>query len=156
MFDRKAALYAVLTVSEIARREDSMYRGVRAAELAEALHLPGAYAAKVMTQLARANVLRSDRGPRGGFRLSRPPTDITLLDIVEAVDEGMTSPAPANSPSDANGTAERILAVHGVFRDAVDSLRERLRSRTVAMLLRGSGPATGAAAIDSLRSLDLK
>jgi Rrf2 family protein len=36
--------------------------------------------------MSRAGILTAGRGPRGGYHLARPPTDITVLDVVEAVD----------------------------------------------------------------------
>ena len=57
-----------------------------AAQLAEHFDVPPAYLAKQLQALVRDGVLVATTGPRGGFRLARPPAEITLLDIVEAVD----------------------------------------------------------------------
>jgi Rrf2 family protein len=57
-----------------------------AAQLAAHFDLPPAYLAKQLQALVRAGVLTATTGPRGGFRLARPPAEITLLQIVEAVD----------------------------------------------------------------------
>ncbi|MFV8053273.1 RrF2 family transcriptional regulator [Mycobacterium sp. 48b] len=57
-----------------------------AADLAEYFDLPAAYLAKQLQALTRAGVLAATTGPRGGFRLGRSPVEITLLQIVEAVD----------------------------------------------------------------------
>lgn len=62
-----------------------------AAQLAEYYDLPAPYLAKQLQALVRAGVLVATTGPRGGFRLARPAAEITLLDIVEAVD-GSSSP----------------------------------------------------------------
>lgn len=62
-----------------------------AAQLAEYYDLPAAYLAKQLQAAARAGVLAATTGPRGGFRLARPASEITLLHIVEAVD-GASSP----------------------------------------------------------------
>lgn len=59
-----------------------------AAQLARYYDLPAAYLAKQLQTLVRAGVLAAATGPRGGFRLARPPSEITLLAIVEAVDGG--------------------------------------------------------------------
>lgn len=61
-------------------------RTASAAQLAEYYDLPAPYLAKQLQALTRAGILAATTGPRGGFRLGRPATDVTLLEIVEAVD----------------------------------------------------------------------
>ncbi|GAA2206530.1 Rrf2 family transcriptional regulator [Nonomuraea monospora] len=57
-----------------------------AAQLADYYDLPAPYLAKQLQALVRAGVLAATTGPRGGFRLARAAADITMLQIVEAVD----------------------------------------------------------------------
>jgi Rrf2 family protein len=57
-----------------------------AAQLAQHHDVPPAYLAKQLQALVRAGILTAATGPRGGFRLARPAADVTLLQIVEAVD----------------------------------------------------------------------
>ena len=57
-----------------------------AARLAEYHGVPSAYLAKHLQALARAGVLQTVKGPRGGYRLARPAAEITVLDVVEAID----------------------------------------------------------------------
>ena len=54
--------------------------------LAEFYDLPAPYLAKVLNSLVRAGVLTATSGPRGGFRLARPASEITAADVVEAVE----------------------------------------------------------------------
>src|SRR5437588_6699437 len=56
-----------------------------AAKLAEFHGVPGAYLAKALQSLSRAGIVESVPGRRGGYRLGRPPAQITLLDVVAAV-----------------------------------------------------------------------
>jgi Rrf2 family protein len=57
-----------------------------AARLAEYHDVPPAYLAKALQAMATAGIVESRPGPAGGYRLARPPRDITLLEIVQAVD----------------------------------------------------------------------
>ncbi|HZJ26892.1 MAG TPA: Rrf2 family transcriptional regulator [Acidimicrobiia bacterium] len=57
-----------------------------AARLAEYHGVPAAYLAKHLQALARAGILASVPGPTGGYGPARPPSDVTLLDVVEAID----------------------------------------------------------------------
>lgn len=61
-------------------------RAASAAQLAEHYDVPPAYLAKQLKALVRAGVLSATTGPSGGFRLARPAEQVTLLNVVEAVD----------------------------------------------------------------------
>jgi Rrf2 family protein len=128
----KASTYAILAVIEVARHQSEASPGngcMRAAEIAEHFDLPGAYAAKVMTQLVRADILHSDRGPRGGFRLTRPAEAISVLEIIEAVD-GQFEVDPG---LDATSLARSALGgVHTLFEEVVSGVRERLSNCAIS------------------------
>ena len=57
-----------------------------AREIAEVLNISEAHLAKVIQQLARAGLVLTARGPKGGVRLAREPDDITFLEIYETID----------------------------------------------------------------------
>ncbi|MFC0531847.1 RrF2 family transcriptional regulator [Phytohabitans kaempferiae] len=61
-------------------------QAVPAAKLAEFYSLPAAYLNKQLQALARAGIVSSTSGPRGGFQLARSPERITLLDVVVAIE----------------------------------------------------------------------
>ena len=76
--------YAVVLMTAAARREAG--ERLSATELSAETGVPLPTAQKLMGQLAGAGLLSSSRGAAGGFALSRPATDISLADIVEAVE----------------------------------------------------------------------
>ena len=57
-----------------------------ASRLAEFHGVPPAYLAKALQAMTSAGITESRSGPRGGYRLARPPTEVTLLEVVLAVD----------------------------------------------------------------------
>ena len=62
-------------------------------DIAEVQKIPGSYMAKILRKLVRAGLLRSSRGVNGGFSMARPAAEISLLEIVEAI-EGPLGMAP--------------------------------------------------------------
>ncbi len=75
------ALHSCLNLSWVDPTE-----AVTAARLAAFYDLPAAYLNKQLQALARAGILSSVSGPRGGFRLARPIDQVTLLDVVMAIE----------------------------------------------------------------------
>src|SRR5213080_2626452 len=57
-----------------------------AEQLARAQNIPAKFLEAILTQLRRAGLVRSQRGPEGGFWLARPASEISLADIIRAVD----------------------------------------------------------------------
>ena len=64
---------------------------IRREQLASHYGLPEAYLAKHLQAATKAGILRATPGPKGGYQLAKPATDITLLDVVEAI-EGNARP----------------------------------------------------------------
>lgn len=62
------------------------YRLASTREIAEAQSVPREYLAKIVQELARAGIVRTQRGVGGGITLARPPEEITLLDVLEAIE----------------------------------------------------------------------
>lgn len=129
MFRNKATTYAVLAVLEIAkRRAAGQTAGVQANHVAETYGLPTAYAAKVMSQLARSRILRSDRGPRGGFQLVRDAKEIALLDVIEAVEGTIDGRLDAEQ----SGAPDEIRAgLADLYGSVTDKVREVLGAMSV-------------------------
>lgn len=58
-------------------------------EIAQRQNIPDRYLEQMLTSLRRARILRSIRGPKGGYQLARPPAEVALLEVVAAL-EGET------------------------------------------------------------------
>lgn len=76
--------YALLAVGYLAQHQDEGI--ILSQDIAKKYNIPLEYLLKILQQLVRANILRSKRGPRGGFNLARQPRKITLLEVIEAVE----------------------------------------------------------------------
>lgn len=79
----READYAIRCVLYLAEHDGqiSMVEGI-----AKEMHIPRSFLAKILQKLARASVVKSFRGVKGGFQLAKSPSEISLLDVVEAIE----------------------------------------------------------------------
>lgn len=75
--------YAVVVLSQMAREPGRL---VTAPQLAQDSAMPVPTVAKVLKDLVREGVLVSERGVHGGYRLARPPAEITVLQVIRALE----------------------------------------------------------------------
>jgi Rrf2 family protein len=113
-----------------------------AARLAEYHGVPSAYLAKHLQALAGAGVLETVKGPRGGYRLARPAPEITVLDVVEAIDGN----EPAFRCTEIRRRGPTAMpakeyplpcGIHRVFTRADEAWRTELAATTIADLVVG-------------------
>src|SRR5262245_37586049 len=76
--------WALHCVSVLASLPDDKY--LAAQTLAEYHGVPKEYLSKALQQLAKAGIVEGRLGPKGGYRLARPPREITFLQVVEAIE----------------------------------------------------------------------
>lgn len=115
-------------------------KGLSVDALAEFFEVPTAYLAKQMQLLRRAEIVQSVRGKGGGYRLARSVDEITLFDIVRAIE----GPAPAFRCTEIrqNGPCalkpkdcKRPCEIAAAFVGAEQAYREALDSRTLASVM---------------------
>ncbi|MCC6428279.1 MAG: Rrf2 family transcriptional regulator [Phycisphaerales bacterium] len=99
--------------------------------IATATHIPQAYLSKVLRDLVRADLVKSFRGPHGGFVLAREAGDITLLDIVNAVDPiRRTATCPPEGPGHSDP-----CPLDRCMDSVLAHIEERLRSTSLGSVL---------------------
>ena len=128
-----ASGYALAALAYIAR--EKLDGPVASHVIAEAAGLPERFLLKVLKPLVDAGVLRSLKGPNGGYRLARPPKGLTLLEVVEAADGPVRGDAPpVGAGKDGAAFGGRL---QGVCDGAATLVRGRLAGVTLAELARG-------------------
>ena len=94
---------------ELASHEPSP-QPLTAEAIAGQRRIPEKFLVHILLQLKRAGIVRSVRGARGGYTLNRPPEEITLLDVVRAVDGPVLQPLPVRD----SGSEDISVAWRGV------------------------------------------
>ena len=84
MLFSRACEYGLRAILHLAARPDD--RPVLVRQVAEELHISASFLAKIVQTLSRRGSIRSHRGPGGGVALARRAEDITLLQVIEALD----------------------------------------------------------------------
>src|SRR3954470_5958709 len=88
----RAASYALHAVAYMAGQKHD--RPIASHNIAQARGIPERFLLKVLKPLVSARVLHSIKGPNGGYRLAKAPSDITMLEVLEAVDGPIRGQAP--------------------------------------------------------------
>jgi Rrf2 family protein len=115
--------YAVRAAVELAAASDE--KPVKAERIATAQGIPLNFLENILGELRHAGVVRSHRGAEGGFRLARPPADVTVADIIRAV-EGPLASVRGGPPEEASyagpaATLPRVwIAVRANLRNVVE------------------------------------
>ncbi len=147
MYVTRKADYAVRCVLLLAGEPARIFS---AAEIAHSMSIPRSFLAKILQELSRGGIVRSTQGTRGGYRLSRDPSRINLLEVIEAV----------QGPSAANACAvdkrvcslSRSCAVHPVWVSVRESVEKKLKKENFGRLAgRARNRAGAAPAVSSAR-----
>jgi Rrf2 family protein len=133
----RQADYAVRAVLYLARMEPNQRSAT--SQVAQEQHIPPSFLAKIISQLSIAGLLHTSRGARGGVTLAREPKDITLLEVIEAID----GPIMLNECVNGNSvcTFDDDCPLRPVWCEAQEELVNRLRGTSFQFLLEQSAVA---------------
>ena len=134
----KRADYAVRSVLALARVPDGARRSAR--HLATEQNIPTRFLPQVMRDLVTAGIVEGTVGRSGGYRLARPASEISLLEVVEAIegDGRRRDCVLRNAPCGLSGTCD----VHAVFEAAQTDVLRRLHETRVTDVI-AHPPAVG-------------
>lgn len=123
--------YAIRAVLEIAKNPEKTYTP---SDLFEKISVPKVFLAKILQRLVKKGILSSSRGASGGFRLKKRLSEITVLDIVEAVDGEIALNKCLIHGYDC--TREPQCPIHPIWAEAQNILKGVLSSKTFEELIK--------------------
>ena len=126
--------YAIRAVLTLARAEDQEV--VPARRIAKEMDIPVRFLPQVLGDLSRAGIVEARLGRAGGYRLSKPASDVSLLAVIEA-SEGDARRQTCVITGNECG-ADDTCEVHDVFSEAQDAILARLDDVSVADVVSGS------------------
>ncbi len=127
----KASAYAVFACVHIAENEQK--GPIPGRDIAESCGIPVEYLLKILQQLVRSEVLRSERGPRGGFVLYKPASQTSLLDIVEAIEGTLRSDLAGSEQ--VSGLMQAKNRIGSVCDQIAEYTRSLLRQSTIDQMV---------------------
>ncbi|MCL4190347.1 MAG: Rrf2 family transcriptional regulator [Thermoguttaceae bacterium] len=107
------------------------------AQLAESGRLPQRYLLQILRALVRRGILRSSRGGNGGFSLAQDPSDVSLLDLIEAIE------GPVSLHLSLDGGTMAVPSLFEGLEKAEAAIRDELRKITIAQLIENHAKALG-------------
>ena len=119
----KKADYALMAMKHLALRSDQGSQGQgssSAREIAEQYNIPIELMAKVLQRLVRRGLLASQQGTRGGYQLARRPSQISVADVIQAID----GPVTVTACSGDDGRCDQFAKCN--VRDPLWRVRERI------------------------------
>ena len=131
----RACEYAVRCVLFLSAQEKGIV--VNKKEIAQEMDIPNQFLGKIAQQLSRSGILEIIQGPKGGFRLLISPEKLSLLDVIEAV-MGEIFLNDCILRPDSCGRSF-TCAVHNVWQEARNQLRETLREATFSKMVQNGG-----------------
>jgi Rrf2 family protein len=127
----RASSYALHAVAFMAAQKHD--RPIASHIIAQARGIPERFLLKVLKPLVQARVLLSIKGPNGGYRLARPASDISMLEILEAVD----GPIRGQSPLSEEGNGALNHKLETICKENADQTRKHLEKIRVTQLVGG-------------------
>lgn len=124
--------YGVRGVLYLAQQEEGTVSMLSA--IAKAQDVPPRFLAKIFQALAKAGVVKSHRGAKGGFSLAQPASEITIRDVIEAVEGPIHLNICLAAPGECS--RETLCPIHAVWERAQEQMMGVLSQKNFADLAR--------------------
>lgn len=124
--------YAVRIVSFLAEKNTR----IDAKTIADFTKVSERFTLKILHKLVNAGFVRSYKGAKGGYELSKSPTDITLLEIIETVEGPYYFSRCLGDGYDCSCTDHTICKSRKIFADITESVKNILKNTTFETLLK--------------------
>ncbi len=124
----KQADYALRAVMYLAKLDEGYKASTK--DIAAIQQIPPSFLAKIISQLSIAGLIQTSRGAHGGVALARPPSEVSIVDVVEAIDGPMTLNECTSSPQPCPFVKECPL--HQTWCESRQELYEKLSNATFA------------------------
>ena len=119
----RQADYAIRAVRYLAKQGPNQRAAT--STVAQEMKIPPSFLAKIISQLSIAGLLHTSRGARGGVTLAREPGQISMLDVVEAIDGPILLNECVGDPANCDFSDDCL--VHPIWVEVQESLVKRLR-----------------------------
>lgn len=133
----RQADYALRAMLYLAQLEPSQRAATN--QIAQEQHIPPSFLAKIISQLSIAGLIHTSRGARGGVSLARTPAEISILEVVEAID----GPIALNECTHSSGSCAfgETCPLRPLWCETQSELVERLRTTNFAQFVSQNQPA---------------
>ena len=122
---------ASLALHSMALLSTNPEKSVTTREIAAKFQISEAHLSKVLQRLAKAGLVRSTRGPKGGFVMNKPPDEITLLDVYEVIEGPFVSCRCLLSSPVCNGD---LCILGGILGSVDEQIKEYLAETKLSKL----------------------
>jgi len=127
------ARYAVMAMADLAKIDNQ--KPIPLAEISIRQGISILYLEQLFLRLKKNNLVQSSRGPNGGYILSRPPEEIKLLSIIDAVDENVkTLKCKKSSKKGCNGKSVKCIT-HNLWDDLEHHINNFFEKNTLKDIL---------------------
>lgn len=128
--------YGIRAVIYLAGKDTELKTGIK--QIGSELDLPVPFLGKILQQLAKQKILKSMKGPNGGFSILKDPRSITIYDIVAAIDgeDAFTDCIMHNGPCRCVDRTKKPCPIHDDYAQIRSELIQLFKSRTIYDLVK--------------------